>query len=116
MALLDTGAGGIFINQNFVRTQGLETRKLPQSLEAYNIDGTKNKKGTIMDYMDLKLRIGNKITLSQFMVAGLGKQKIILGFPWFKENNPEIDWMNGHINWRKEKIPIPTIEEIPDED
>ena len=25
-------------------------------------------------------------------VTGLGKQKITLGYPWFKQNNPEIDW------------------------
>ena len=116
MALLDTGAGGVFIDQNFVRTQKLETRKLPRPLEAYNVDGTKNKKGTITDYVDLKLKIGDKTTISRFMVAGLGKQKVILGFPWFKENNPEIEWTTGHINWRKEKSPKPTIEEIPDED
>ena len=37
------------------------------------------------------------------MVMGLGKQKIILGFPWFQEHNPEIDWNIGIINWRKDQ-------------
>src|SRR5271163_2960938 len=45
-ALLDTGAGGIFMDQNFARSQGFTIKELLRPLEAYNIDGTKNKKGT----------------------------------------------------------------------
>ena len=37
------------------------------------------------------------------MVTGLGKQKIILGFSWLQEANPDINWQNGHINWRTEQ-------------
>ena len=36
------------------------------------------------------------------MVTGLGHQKIILGFPWFKEQNPEINWETGTLTWQKE--------------
>ena len=76
------------------------------------------------------------------MVTGLGKQRIILGFPWFKKHNPDIDWNTGVINWRIEltqgteltvkqkqqldtwntwrkgniRNPAPHIEEIEDED
>ena len=34
------------------------------------------------------------------MVTCLGQQKIILGFLWFAEQNPEIDWEKGLINWQ----------------
>ena len=30
----------------------------------------------------------------------MGKQRIILGLPWFRENNPIIDWETGHVSWR----------------
>ena len=43
-ALLDTGAGGIFINQNFTQSQGFVIQNLAKPLEAFNVDGTKNKK------------------------------------------------------------------------
>ena len=46
-ALLDTGAGGKFIDQNFVLLNQLQTQKLKKPITVYNVDGTKNKKGTI---------------------------------------------------------------------
>ena len=44
-ALIDSGAGGKFIDQNFA--QKFEIHKLDQPLKVYNVDGTENKKGTI---------------------------------------------------------------------
>ena len=42
-ALLDTGAGGKFINQNFVRNQKIKTKNLEHPIEVFNVDGTPNK-------------------------------------------------------------------------
>jgi hypothetical protein len=41
--LLDTGAGGKFIDQNFVRNQKIETKELKYPIEVFNVDGTPNK-------------------------------------------------------------------------
>ncbi|KAF9470734.1 hypothetical protein BDN70DRAFT_762418, partial [Pholiota conissans] len=46
-ALLDTGAGGKFIDQNYARKMGFPTRTLEKSVQVRNVDGTLNKKGTI---------------------------------------------------------------------
>jgi hypothetical protein len=40
------------------------------------------------------------------MVTGLGKQKIILGFPWLNEHNPDIDWRTGKFTWRTTRRPL----------
>jgi hypothetical protein len=37
-------------------------------------------------------------------VTGLGKQKIILGFPWLHEYNPIIDWKKGKITFKPFQI------------
>ena len=50
------------------------------------------------------------------MVTGLGKQKVILGFPWFEEMNPEINWEKATLTWRKEIRTPATIAEILDEE
>ena len=42
-ALLDTGAGGKFINQNFVRNQKIKTKNLEHPIEVFNMDGAPNK-------------------------------------------------------------------------
>jgi Retroviral aspartyl protease len=41
--LLDTGAGGKFINQNFVQNQKIEMKELKYPIEVFNVDGAPNK-------------------------------------------------------------------------
>ena len=47
LALIDSGAGGKFINQNYAKTIGLKTQLLERPITARNIDGTENKHGRI---------------------------------------------------------------------
>jgi hypothetical protein len=37
-------------------------------------------------------------------VTGLGKQKIIPGFPWLHKYNPIIDWKKGEITFKPFQI------------
>jgi hypothetical protein len=37
-------------------------------------------------------------------VTGLGKQKIILGFPWLHKYNPIVDWKKGEITFKPFQI------------
>ena len=100
--LIDCGAGGMFINQNFVEKFKIKT--LEKLIKALNVDSTKNKKGTIKSYVDLEFQIGHKKFKEQFYVTGLGKQKIILGFPWLNKYNLIIEWKKGEIKWQPLKI------------
>jgi len=70
---------------------------LEKPLPVYNIDGTPNKEGTITHQVELNLKIGDKIQHETLLVFGLGKQKVILGLPWLQENNPDINWKEGHL-------------------
>ena len=115
-ALLDTGAGGKFINQNFVLENGIKMQKLEKPITVYNVDRTKNKTGMITRYVDVKLQVGDRIRTTWLMVTGLGKQKVILGFPWFEEMNLEINWKKGTFTWRKENRTPTTIAEVLDEE
>ena len=89
--LLDCGAGGIFMDQNFTWKHGIKTTKLDKLITAQNIDGTLNKKGTIRYFADLKIKIDEKTSEERFYITRLGDQKIILGFPWLKKHNPLVD-------------------------
>ena len=77
-----------------------QLKELETPVKAYYIDGTKNKKETIKSYMDLKFSLNGKSFKEKFYVTGLGKQKIILGLPWLKEYNLEINWKTGKLNWQ----------------
>ena len=115
-ALLDTGAGGKFIDQNFVLQNNLRTRKLGEPITVYNVDGTENQTGTITRFVEANLQIGNRTTTTKLLVTGLGCQKIILGFPWFKEQNLEINWETGTLKLQTENRTPATFIEVLDEE
>ena len=104
--LVDSGAGGKFIDQNFAQQEKLELKELAEPLTVYNIDGTLNKKGTIRKYVDLPMTIFGKKTNEQLLVTGLGKLKVILGFTWLNEQNPIINWKTGTISFPSQKKKI----------
>ena len=98
-ALIDSGAGGTFIDQNYVQKIGYKLTELETPVKAYNVDRTENKKGTIKNYINLQFSINRKEFQEWFYVTGLGKQKAILGLPWLKKHNLEINWQTGKLEW-----------------
>jgi hypothetical protein len=120
--LLDTGPGKKFIDQNFVWNQKIETKELKYPIEIFNVDGTPNKRGTITKYTWLDLTINGQMRTHNLLVTGLGKQKIILGYPWFKQTSLNINWKECTLAWwtkqdERKPTPKPTIKnEIDPED
>ena len=73
----------------------LGTKKLPFKRTVYNVDGTLNQHGTIDRACNLLVSRGNKKIRQRFYVTNLGRNRFILGYPWFREFQPDIDWANG---------------------
>ena len=67
------------------------------------MDGTENKRGTIKNYINIDTEINGRKIPIELLVTGLGKEQIILGFPWLNEYNPDINWRTGEFSWRKER-------------
>ena len=100
LALIDSGAGGKFINRKYVEQLGLPIRTLERPIMERNVDGTLNKTGTITSYVNLTVKIDRRTTDIQLLVTGLGNQRIILGFLWLNECNPDINWKTREFKWR----------------
>ena len=98
-ALIDSGAEGEFIDQNYIRKLGIKQTALREPIKVLNVDGTRNKRGIITHYTELDLLIENWIKQQRLYITGLGKQKIILGFTWLKEMNADINWQTGKMKW-----------------
>ena len=96
LALINSGK---FIDQAYVQKLGIKTQKLEQPLTARNVDGTLNKKGKITSFVILNLVINGRTKRTRLLVTGLGRQQIILGFPWLREQNPDINWQTGEFKW-----------------
>jgi len=52
-AMVNTGATGDFIDQDFVQNAKLLTCELSQSIPVYNVNGTLNKAGSIHEVVDM---------------------------------------------------------------
>ena len=101
-ALIDCGAGGIFMDQNYARLHGFKTTNLDRPLLVKNVDGTMNKRGTIRSFVETEITIHGRTEQTQFYLTGLGRQKIILGLPWLMKHNPDINWQLATLKWRNE--------------
>ena len=100
LTLIDSRAGGKFINQKYAEQLGLPIQPLRRLIMARNIDRTLNKSGTITSYVDLSVEIDRRTMGLHLFVTGLGSQRIILGFPWLNKHNLDINWKTGEFKWR----------------
>src|SRR5579863_3336034 len=75
----------------------LGTRKLPKLRLVYVVDQSINKSGTITHSCDLFVTKGNKKIRQAFYITNLGKNEAILGYPWWQEFNPDIDWLAAKV-------------------
>jgi predicted aspartyl protease len=95
--LVDSGATGLFIDREYVKSNQIPTTKLPQPIPVFNVDGTANTEGSISEVAELLLRYNGHSKRALFCVTGLGRQNLILGHTWLKDHNPEVDWRTGKV-------------------
>ena len=102
--LVDSGATDNFIHPRLIRRLALGTQKLECSRKIWNIDGTNNKAGRIMEYVDLSVQTGKKQNKMRFLVTDLGHEDLILGYPWLATFEPKFSWADGTID--TEYLPV----------
>ena len=73
-ALLDSRATGECINRDYAKSQWFNVTKLTQPIPVYNVDGSPNEAGSIMEVVNLILRYENHLTLQVALTAALGAE------------------------------------------
>lgn len=96
-ALVDSGATGNFIDEGTWGRLGVGKMELPTPITVHNVDGTENKQGKLTHYCWLRIVKGERSKLQRFYITSLGKDCIILGYPFLYEFNPVINWRNRKI-------------------
>src|ERR1700761_144140 len=81
-AMVDSGATSLFIDHKFVSKHKMMKMPLDHPILLYNIDGSKNKAGSITHKVKLALQVGQDKEKFDFYVTSLGPEKVILGLPW----------------------------------
>jgi hypothetical protein len=92
-AMVDSGATGDFIDEDFVERAKLPTRRLSAPVPVYNVDGSLNEAGSIDKVVDVLMTYGRHSERILLAVTKLGKQSMILGMTWLGKHNPEIDFI-----------------------
>ena len=54
--------------------------------------------GTITDFARLHLTVGEHSKEWDFLVTDIGPENVILGLPWLREANQQIDWASGVLD------------------
>ena len=71
--------------------------KLLNPITVYNVDGTENSQGKITHYCWLRIWYEGRQKLQRIYIAALGKESIILGYPFLYAFNPTINWQQGAL-------------------
>jgi Retroviral aspartyl protease len=96
-ALIDSGATDNFIDFRTVAKLRLGTKKLPRARQLFNVNGTHNQAGLIEESVHLYIDRGDERIQTQLHVTNLGRDRLILGYPWLEAFNPEINWAEGEL-------------------
>jgi hypothetical protein len=62
-----------------------------------NVDGTDNHGGLVKYWLPVAWFQGGRARMLKFLIIDLGRNRIILGYPWFREFNLDIDWPTKFI-------------------
>jgi hypothetical protein len=96
-ALLDSGATENFISFQTWKQLGIGRQELEEPITVHNVDGMENKRGKITHYCWLRILYGSKEKLQKFFLTSLGKDRMILGYPFLQEFNLKINWTEGRL-------------------
>jgi gag-polyprotein putative aspartyl protease len=91
-ALVDCGANENCIDIKTAQKLGIKPRLLPEPMGIRNVDGTDNHGGMVKYWLPVVVFQGGRARMLKFLIVDLGRDRIILGYPWFREFNPTIDW------------------------
>ena len=76
---------------------GIGSHETVKPITVYNVDGMENSQGKITHYCWLRIFYAGKQKLQRFYIMSLGKESIILGYPFLYVFNPTIDWQQGRL-------------------
>ncbi len=73
----------------------LKKNHLMKPRKVKNVNGTLNKAGAVTHTTTFKVNYQGKETKHKFLIADIGEDDIILGYPFFEGTNPDINWTKG---------------------
>lgn len=117
-ALIDSGATSSFINADFCKQHDLGLTSKPEPVPLFVIDGRPIKSGAVTHSCSLQAKISDRPVSLTLDVTQLGAYPVILGTPWLRRYNPDIDWRRNtivvHERTLSDQKPIKALPFVPD--
>ena len=98
-AIVDSGADIDYVNRKWC-----DDMQIPYRMTGWGwVGGYKgNKEKTKLLEATIKIRVQGKFCRTRFTVLEeTGDDALVLGDPWLREHNPDIDWKKRTLKWRK---------------
>ena len=99
--MIDSGATGNFIDTRTAADNGIRTFKKEKPYPLFLVDGEtigENKGMVTQETGKLSMTVARGHTEDiQLDVVTMGTHMIILGMPWLRKHNPQIDWIRERI-------------------
>ena len=99
-SLVDSGATNNFIHPRTVQQLRLGTFLLDKPKRLFNVDDTQNKAGSVTRYVDLSITTNQEERQMRFLVSNIGRESLILGYPWLAAFQPRFKWKEGTLDLR----------------
>jgi len=94
---LIVGAIENFMDETTWKWMGIGWWRLKEPIKVYNVNGTENQRGEVIHLCRLQIIYNSLDKLHNFYITNLGKDHLILGYPFLESFNPNIDWKNGQL-------------------
>ncbi|EEA22361.1 retrovirus polyprotein, putative [Talaromyces marneffei ATCC 18224] len=88
------------MDNSFARKNNLQTFPLHDPRALWMFNGEVPKDSIVREVAQIRLKIGNHYENTFCFLTQLGlDHPVILGIPWLREHNPEIDWSLDHVKF-----------------
>ena len=106
--MIDSGATGNYMSPNFKAHLGLLRIKKaqPEPISGLNGENLGSHLSEESGFVHIAV-LGHKEQIN-FDVTPLGQYNVVLGIPWLRNHNPEINWRSGQIHFTNCKCPRTT--------
>ena len=91
-ALVDSGATDCFIHPRLAERMKVGAQAFEKPKKIFNIDNTENKSGSITHFIDLKVQTKGTVKDMRVLIADIGTENLLLGYPWLAAFEPGFRW------------------------
>jgi len=99
--LIDLECTNSCINQTSIEKKKINTQKYKNTILYYNVDSSQNKARTIIEFIEVKLNIGDHSEQIHLAVVKLGKVSLFLEYDWLQKHNPVINWSKFTLSFER---------------